>query len=505
VLLTSHLDIVYALTGPPQVRIEVKPNSVEISPKGQMEVLVVARNPIAEELHDVRLSWFSDAGVTVSPESPKSNVLVPYGTLAWLLRLSQADSIPTPGTVYLRIGYTWQRKNGVGEVPCLSLASLNVKARKLNASEQVAEIQLKTALTELMEHRPGIVYLLITNISDVSIKVTKIEANMPIFLKCTLPELKGEVSIAPREIRAFQIKIEATEAVQPGVHMLLFEAKFEWKKSGREWTGNAIASHEVQVGVLGESELLTAVGVPSFLLLPGFLMVLTFALLWRVVEPRTDFPLKAKAGEFWLVAITLSLLTALMYPVVTGWQGVARNYLKGYGLSDVMSVWFSSIIFSAGAYFVLVTGIGRGVKLYRRWDEERRTPSATDTPINVLRKLHRQNLGLILDRVNVKIEGEFHRAYLLQPREQNQQRIWVGPNIIVHWQAGDFAELKQKVDYQLGLQRSANDLANLLEEGQRRDILEARWKPMKQLTRPYEVNASELSPVQPPTNIVEQE
>ena len=237
-------------------------------------------------------------------------------------------------------------------------------------------------------------------------------------------------------------------------------------------------------------------------------MIVTLGLLWRFVAPRTEFPLKVKTAEFWLVAITLSLLTALTYPVVTGWRGVSRNYLEGYGLSDVVWVWFASVVFATVAYFVVAGGINlcaRIVKWYRSWEARQRTPSAKDTPITVLRKLHKQNLGISRDRVDVKVEGELQRAYLLEPWEEDREKIWVGPNIVVEWLAGADTELQQKVEEQLGPRGSAVALAALLEEGLRRGDLRVRWKRMGQLAGPYEARTANLKRVPPPNVIVEQE
>jgi hypothetical protein len=293
-----------AWAGAPEVQVEVIPTSVEVPSQGEAEVLVVARNPITDVLRDVQLTYFTDTGVDVTVEAPSSNVLVPYGALAWTLRLSQTGEGPVMGTVHLRIDYTWQGEGEAGAVPCVAHGSLEVKSREHEPAEEVAEVQANTALEKLMEHRPGIVYLVVTNKSDVPIQVTKILLSRPEFITYTVDLPEAGVTLAPRELHAFPLKIKVIGKVRPGKHLLLFEVAIEWKKAGRPRTGKAIATHQVEVGILGESEILTVLGVPSFLVLPGFLMTMTVGLLWRFVAPRTeDFPfMKVRdAGLFVLI------------------------------------------------------------------------------------------------------------------------------------------------------------------------------------------------------------
>lgn len=510
-VLTSEVLSASALNESPKVIVKVTPTSVEIPPQGQIKVLVVARNPTAEKLQKVSLSWFSDAGVDIKAELPKSDVLLPYGSLAWTLGLTRVKGVSITKNIHLRIDYYWNGRSEIGAVPCLSLASIKVAARDLKTVEQVAKVQVKTALKSLMEHRPGIVHLLITNISNMPIRVAEIKESVPEFLKCTLPKLVDGVSIGPQMTRIFNLKVETTDTVQTGTHVLLFDVKFKWGKSDHLRTSNIVKTHEVEVGILGESELLTALGVPSFLILPGFLMVITFGMLWRLVEPRTEFPLKAKSSEFWLVAITLSLLTAIIYPVVTEWIGVTRNYLKGYGLNDVVWVWFLSVILSSVAYFMSVGGPSlykRILSGYRQYEKQQCTPSERDTPITVLRKLHKQNRGIELERVDFIMEGENQRAYLLEQWEEGQTKFWVGPTITVKWIVGADDELqekiREKVVEQLDKYRNAKILAGHLEKGQDSKVLQASWKHMGQLIGPHEADASGLKRVDA-TIFIEQE
>jgi hypothetical protein len=478
----------------PELTLEVIPNSVEISKERPIEILVVARNPGKVELNDFKLSWFSDAVLIVKVSRPEKNILAPHGALAWTLQLSHTEGMPVAGTIHLRIDYAWHRKEPAESIPCLKVTSIKVAAREPEIPEQVIEIQLKTSLKSLMENRPGNVYLLINNISNVPIRITKITPTLPPLLTSMQEDLSTGKALGPRRTITFPVKVEVPGAVVPGDYILLFEVEFEWEKSGQTWKGSSVVSHEVNVGVLGESDILTAVGVPSFLFLPGFLMVITFGLLWKLFAHKSEYPLKVKTPEFWLVAISLSILAALIYPIVTGWIDKPRDYLKGYMLNDIVWIWGASVVFSMLSYLVLIGGSKLVILAYESgsaaWEERKkreRTPSDTDDPITILRKLHKQNLGINLPRANVVIREQPERAYLLEPQTESQTKIWVGPNIVIKWLSVT-DELYQKVREQLGVDGDANVLAELLEQGKKKKLLLDRWKHEGQLAGPHEVD-----------------
>jgi hypothetical protein len=156
-------------------------------------------------------------------------------------------------------------------------------------------------------------------------------------------DLPPNMTLAPQQSRAVPITVTAGNAVQPGKHLLLFEIDLEQVKYGYAWTETLIATQAFTIGILGESEILTAIGVPSFLLLPGFLIVVSFRMLWTGVPPKRRLDLDPKSADFWLIAILLSLGAAFLYPLLTGWLGQPRNYLEGYGLRDIVNVWFGSV------------------------------------------------------------------------------------------------------------------------------------------------------------------
>jgi hypothetical protein len=125
-------------------------------------------------------------------------------------------------------------------------------------------------------------------------------------------------------------------------------------------------------------------------------MILTFltVLPWLTKLPEVDW----KKPALLLLAVLLSFAAAYVYPVVTQrWGGLARDYLRGYELRDVVYVWAGSM--AAGLIAVVVTAvvfwIGVGI---HRWRTRKNNPQSGDQPIDILVKLRRHGAAFKLRR-----------------------------------------------------------------------------------------------------------
>jgi len=497
----------------PDIEVEVVPTLIQLSPSDEMQVMVIVRNPTAEQLHDVRLSWFTDADVNVAGDALQLKVLIPHGEFAWTLRLGRASEEPVSGTVHFRVDYTWRAQGEAEAVPRVAFGSLSVESDEPEAVEQVAGVEIKTTLESLNQQRPGQVYLVVTNKSGIPVHLKEIVPRGPEFIDFEPINFGPEgKQLGPHEACAVAYNVKAKDVVRPGKHLLLFEVTLEWDKSGDTQAGRLFATREVDVGILGESEILEAFGIPSFLVLPGFLMIIMVKLLWgldKSEDEKKKFLLEVKKPEFWLVAITLSGIMAYGYPEVTGrLTGVRRNYLEGYGLTDVVQVWLSSIVLAAAA-FVGALGMRNIVQEISRWlqsiNQKRRVPAEDDDPLTLLRKLHRQNLGVYLDRVVLKIGGADHFGFVLESLGEDWEKLWVGPAIVVEWLEGAGVELRMQVESQLGDKGSADTLATLLERGHKAGALRVTWKQMDRLVKPYLADKADILSFEPRNLFVEQE
>jgi hypothetical protein len=363
-----------------------------------------------------------------------------------------------------------------------------------------------------LEQRPGLIYLIVKNKSNKPFTVETISVKNPRFVIIT--------SLAPEEKRVLAdgsslsvgYNISATNEVLPGKQLIMFELLLE--QAGREQT--ITASHPITVGVLGESEILTLLQLPSLLFLPGFLIVLTWQFLWSVFKPlNINFPLEAKTPQFWLFAIGLSFIMLLVYPPITGMRPIAgslttgpRNYLVGYGLLDFALIWMISMtlaivtfVIAFGGYNLVLALIKWGAGLlnrFRQWQVREKTPSQDDMPITILRKLDRQGLGVALNVVEAPILGATRRAFLLERWREDQKEFWVGPAIMVKWSDTAEAGLQQRVEELLEQKQSAAMLADFLEKSQGDGDLSVSWGGEKPFERPVQAKKEEINFISPP-------
>lgn len=273
--------------------------------------------------------------------------------------------------------------------------------------------------------------------------------------------------------------------------MLLFEIGVEWKQSGRQFTGSLVTSHECSVGVLGESDILKLLGVPSFLLLPGFLMIATFIALRKYLESGKNILLDAKTPEFWLFAITLSLLTALLYPHITGLFGVQRDYLKGYGVRDVFQVWMGSILlgFLFWALFVGVINIYAHMKNLQK---KRYSFSENDSPITYLQKLSHANVAFPLKQADVQSNTGTGERYFVIEEIREEGCYWVSPIIRCEWIGSMNDASQRKLKDQLNDANNPKALAKIFEKGKKDHRIKVTWKGSASIKHPKKIDEDKI-------------
>jgi len=466
---------------PPDVKLEIIPSGVQLAPGEKTDVLIVVRNLSSGSLQEMRLLWFPDAGITVTGDAPEAVSLEPGGSSAWPVQVTGKGGGPSAGEVHFQLTYVWRAADGPETVPGVAVGTLKVQDRPHETIDKIAEAQVETSLDLLQEYRSGIIFLIVRNKSDVPVRVVRVSGEKPDFIDLELPDVSSGVTLAPQESRALVVKATTEDSLQAGKHVLLFDIGLAWEKAGRSWTGSLVATHKLDVGILGESDILKLIGVPSFLLVPGFLMTMAFMMLWTHVDPKREggkLPLEAKSSEFWLIAITLSLVTAPLYPPITDIFGPRRNYLRGYGLRDVVQVWLGSLAVATLAWLavVVIRNVRARVRYQRAADQERRTyPAEGDSPVQVLRKLAGLGASYPPELVNVTVEGATTAYFFLA---EVRDRVWVAPPVRLEWKptaidsipAGYRRELPQVLD------RSGDPgaVAEKLEAGQ--EWLDVAWE-----------------------------
>lgn len=480
--------------------IEVLPGEVELPPNGEkVTVILVLHNTGTDTYSEIQPYFFKDSAaanvkVESEPISSDPQRLDPRADLAWKLQLSNEGKDPISGTIYVELKYKSQVQ-GSEAVPRVGFASIKVKSQDV---EELADVHINTTLESLEHEHPGKVYIGITNKSNQWITVKDISSAGPDFISFDTKTTKLPKYLAPRETQAFQIDINADKKVQPGKHLLVFTIQFEWGDEPKIQKRNLVATQEVKVGVLGESTLLQLLGVPSFLVLPGFLVLVIWGLLWTMGVRKSkfdtgQFPLQFSQQpanpQFWVVAITFSIIILAVY------IKFYPDFLRIYGLDDIVVIWLvSALVLGVGGYLLIAN--------WRIYFLRQRTPSETDEPIDILEKLDRQELGVFLDVVNVNVKpgdaSQTRPAFLLQESADATVRStsWVGPGIVVTFKPEADATLKDRIKEQAKHKRNAGVLAILLKEGTAKSVLSVDWKPLDDkrdaISSPYEVKTGDI-------------
>jgi hypothetical protein len=398
------------------------------------------------------LSWLANDRLKVASQaSVQLPELAPHADHVWELSVTPSQ----PGekiaeTLHLRLDYA--TLVGGKLVPQVVFSLMDVKSRELDALDKLVDVQVKTTLNSLETSRTGSVYLVISNKSSETFMVKGIAPiGNPDFIELKLlPDFK-ESTLQPYQNLVQEVQATAKWRVPPGKYLLIFKVTLD-SIGGTSWReGSVIVSQDVTVGVVGESAILQALGLPSFFLLPGCLAVLAASLCWRSGWLRRgvktgEFPLEYLKPDFWLVSITISLIMAMLY-----WLIARRWYFVSYGLQDIALVWFVSIILGILGYTVwLKTAESM---------EARRTFSKRDKPVDVLRKMHRLRMSLVLPRVALTADSKKEPRFVLQ---ENDSRLSICPCIcICLGKASD--ELKTEIRAQLKKDGDPRRLADLLD------------------------------------------
>jgi hypothetical protein len=439
--------------------VEIVPATLEFPlNRGTARALVIVRNKGSERLLDVRVAAWTEAGARVVVEEGTPRDVVPNGDSVWTLQFTRIRGGLLPGTVHVRIDYN-QKFGTVGAaVPRVVLTSLELKPAPVETLDQIAEVQVQSSLEALTEQTPGRVYLVITNKTNLELDAS-VKPHMPKFLKVGYRRDRGRTGLAalfsllfrlvrggpadppddgrdamillkarlgPHEAGVVEVPVMAGGRVQPGKHMLVFDVDLRCSEGVETFDRHVVLNREVTVGVLGESTLLTLIGVPTLLFLPGFLIVRTYKLLWTLgfLKSKYDtgrFPLEETADQV-LVQILISLLVLV---VSTGFRW---DYVGLYGLSDLVDLYLVSVLgLGAGLYIV-----GMAV---RGWWVRGRFPESDEGALAVLKKLGKQGRDVLLERYDLGPEPSHQDVFLLEPPRSNRDHWWVGPPIHVEFKS----------------------------------------------------------------------
>jgi hypothetical protein len=372
--------------------------------------------------------------------------------VAWSARVSPGGLTAVTGNVYFQVNFNRAAKEGEAgavPVPVTVVKPLAVTSQAPLPLAEVVEARTETTIESVNNKRPGFLYLTLKSKTNVPVTSESITLKYPAWMGVYLWEsekseetpqnkiatnrtILHKLSLAPFESRTIGFQVTANPEVKPGKQLVVFEVPLEWEKGGRRQKAMAVATQQVDVGVFGETAILAAIGIPTFLFLPGFLMLTTIALLWKAGKPKAEkenFPFKANTPDFYLIAITISMAAFAAYPWLTKhFTKVRRDFTEAYGLQDVVWVWFGSIIAGLLGYG-LWRLIAFGFDLCNRWYRNRYCFALADDEEVFVKKLKRRGLG-------VRFRPLTTGAYFIEDDPLEEGKSWVAPKLGMLWISG---------------------------------------------------------------------
>lgn len=484
-----------------KLALEINPASVAASDLRESRVQVVLNNSGTSTLSDLRLSVFTNAGVAVRVEPAEQTAVPPSGAAVWMVFLKRNDQAPLPGMVHFTATFTAKPEGGraVGQV---AIGAVTVTRADAEPIEQIVKADIKTALASLTDYRDGYVYLAVSNLSGSELQLKDVTVFCPKFVSFTLGQetrtcdtgaatFNVARQIGPRQVETLAFVVRASGAIQAGKHLLLFKTNVQWNSAGMPQSASVVSSQEVAIGVLAESELLTALGVPTFLVLPGFLILTFVGVLrswgWKLVSPggnEIKFPPEGKTPEFWFLAVTLSIVAAGLFSLLH-----QRSYLEGYSLNDVVRVWLESMV----AAFLIYGACVGGNRWWIRRLAEQVAPQAGDTPETILQKIANRGETLARPTYQWTHEGQQFLVYGVDKPAPGAATQWVAPAILVRWNTSARPEMQQFVYQAARTDKDPNGLARALAQARVEHAADIGWKPLDGLHGPAPVATSALT------------
>ncbi|MGD0104734.1 MAG: hypothetical protein ABSC06_11925 [Rhodopila sp.] len=388
------------LAAQPALKLEVQPSelTLDLGQPATGRLLILAHNPDPAALSLATLVPLASAGITATIAQPPATT---SGDLVWAVDVTADQTAASPAKLVFTLTYA-----GTGRTAPPAIVSVTATINPpppLTAS--VLKAVLLPAEGSVEGDTPLDTVLKIDNPSRQAAHVTHVRVIAPERYVCLgepplKPSIRAECrtqappdgTISPGGTLAIPLLLVAKSAL-PGSYPLVigFDATLDGLSLGAQ---PLFAQGKLSLEVRGVSDALQLVGIPSLLLAPGVLAILTGIAAWGLFAGQKAVDLK-QVPILLVIAVVLSFGAALLYPILTErYLGVRRDYLLGYDMRDVVYVWVGSM--AVGGLFGGVPGLSVWIVRAVQRHCQRLLPSPTDNALNVLEKLDRHHADFLL-------------------------------------------------------------------------------------------------------------
>ena len=166
----------------------------------------------------------------------------------------------------------------------------------------------------------------------------------------------------------------------------------------------------------GEKEILNIIGIPIFLLFPGFFFITILIFLWKNLYKKEPLDDKFfKNPVFWVFTIVMSIVLLTLYKSITRYYGSSRDILTGFNLNDIVNLSIGSILFGALIAFLCIC---------TNQIFDLKYPNENDNPKELLVKLFFYNQGFKLERFITE-----NCLFFYIKKKRNENIFWYSPQI----------------------------------------------------------------------------
>ena len=384
-----------------QVTATFTPSSIDVASGRSRAVVLQVSNAGTSLVSDLRVTFTSDPGIVVTSDNSETQ-LAAAASMTVVANVKRSPGAPATASVEAIVSY---RTGSVAGTTVTSLAVTTPAAASAAPARPIA-VAASIGSATLIQYQSTEMFFNIANNSDRGQALSSVIVTYPDFLKVRYLPVSGDPiegsdgrltistagSLGPGDGMVVHLHVDADQPLQPGDALIVLTVAATDQVDFS--TTNTFASQKITFSVLGESGVLTVLGVPALLFVPGIVFAVVLWALWTYVYPRAAFSVTGAAGfegkvVMWVFALLPSLSFPFLYPIITSWFGPRRDYRTSYGLDDILYVWLMA---AAGAFvtWALALVVRYLTRQVRRLGRHLFVPTRGDRPPTLLAKLARR-------------------------------------------------------------------------------------------------------------------
>lgn len=433
VLLTMVVPSAHAAS---PLSVVVVPEDLHLSIARSGEILVTITNEGGSVVSEVEVELATRDAFVLEPAPDEDAPAQPNLVLApgqqvsrrlWLRRVPGAGLAPR---AFLRVRAVGPEGEAIDAMP--ASASLTVVDPPVTDASTGWSVRLEGPTDVVLEQgKPQLVYLVVDNHLSVPLRLRRVEvckrpvedrietssSGEPLDLCDSVVASyhsppQAEIPAGQSEVVA--LRLEAGARLQQGKGVLVYDVLGE--VDGHET--RVSVTQGVELGIPGQSELLALIGVPLFVAVPGFLVLMAFSMAYQWVEGgKPPERLQPTKPDFWVLAVFLSIIAVPAFTAVRGY-----SYVDGYGLGDVACVWLLFTLLGVAAW-----GAWRLFRFTLAWYRELETLTTKLEPLEVFERLARRRTTFPLRCVSYG--GKSYFLAIGKLTDDDDATVWLIPPI----------------------------------------------------------------------------